>query len=253
MKIARLALLGLMLVLPEWTSAAANKIDRLDFEASAWIEVDATGHARVEGIERVSKLGDVEELAPAVANLKSLLQQRIESWEFVPATRDGAAVPSRTHLSLDLEAFDDGKGGLAIRILDADTGAKLRTRPLGRLIAAMMKTGRSGRAVIRFAFDSNGAVTEAEMVASAGIAGGKMKGKLDKALAKALTEAMRDWSFEPETVAGQGVPGGGRVPVWFCLENECGDLKEAAGETETRLASEDPVVRLRSRVAGMVL
>ena len=121
--------LCLLAFLPFAYAAGKDRITELDFVGSAWVDVDAKGHGRVEQVDSVTKLDNVPALAPAVARIKEVLKQRIESWEFIPATRDGIAVPSRTYLSVEMEGMDDGKGGLGIRILSAHGGPQGELTP----------------------------------------------------------------------------------------------------------------------------
>ena len=63
----------------------------LEFFGSAWVDVDAAGTAHVVEMGKVERLGDGPAAAAVAERINARLRERIESWQFVPATRDALA------------------------------------------------------------------------------------------------------------------------------------------------------------------
>jgi TonB family protein len=250
--------LCLLTFLPFACAVGKDRITELNFVGSAWVDVDAKGHGRVEHVDSITKLDDVPALAPAVARIKEVLKQRIESWEFIPASRDGVAVPSRTYLSVGMEGMDDGKGGLGIRIQSAHGGPQGQFTPPAYPPTAY-RNGIQGGVLIDVGFDDQGVVTSVEPVKSTDPII-KRKFSNSEFFVEAVIAAARAWTFKTEQVGGFPVPGRIRVPVSFCLSDVgggCSPPERAAKKADVPRDGEylalDPAVRLRSAVAGTAL
>jgi TonB family protein len=250
--------LCLLAFLPCAYAAGKDRTTELDFVSSAWVDVDAKGHGRVEQVDSVTKLDKVPALAPAVAHIKEVLKERIESWEFIPATRDGVAVSSRTYLYVEMEGMDDGKGGLGIRILSAHGGPQGQLTPPTYPPTAY-RNGIQGGVLIDVGFDDQGVVTSVEPVKSTDPII-RRKFSNSKFFVEAAIAAARAWTFKAEQVGGFPVPGRVRVPVSFCLAmpgSSCGSSERAAKKADVPRDGEflalDPAVKLRSAVAGTAL
>lgn len=243
--------LCLLAFLPLACAAGKGRITELDFVSSAWVDVDAMGHGRVEQVDSVTKLDKVPALAPAVARIKEVLKQRIESWEFIPATRDGVAVPSRTYLWVGMQGSDDGKGGLGLRILNAHGGPKSRVMTPPPYPPRAYKSGIEGRVILDISFDDQGAVTSAVLANPA-----DPRAKNAEYFVDVARKAAKAWTFQTESVDGVPVPGRVRVPVAFYLSPE-NRMPEDVSKPETPRDGEylalDPAVKLRSAVAGTAL
>ena len=245
--------LCLLMALP--IGAVAKTPTTLDFAGSAWVDVDATGKAHVVEMEKVSKLGDVPKLAPVVERIKGQLKDAIESWRFLPAVRDGVAVESHTHVRVELEASDDGLGGMAVRIRSAHTGPGVSGVDRTALQLALMRAQAEGLVKLKLAYDGSGKVTGAEVAESMEYWHGKFSGQADKALRKGALEAANGWHLAPETVDGHPLPGTGTVTVVFCLSSDCGvaPLPGDSSREPWQFAATDPAVKLLSKVAGTTL
>jgi TonB family protein len=250
--------LSLLAFLPLACAAGKGRITELDFVGSAWVDVDAKGGAHVEQVDSVTKLDKLPALAPAVVRIKEVLKQRIESWDFIPATRNGVAVPSRTYLSVAMEGMDDGKGGLGIRILSARGGPHGQLTPPPYPPTAY-RNGIQGGVLIDVGFDDRGVVTSVEPVKSTDPVI-RREFKNSEMFVEPAIAAAKAWTFQTEQVDGLPVPGRIRVPMLFCLAfpgGSCSLPERAAKKADVPRDGEylalDPAVKLRSAVAGTAL
>lgn len=236
-------LLGLAL------AARAEQSNALEFPATASIEVDANGKAQVLTL---STGHGPKGAPPAVLTelVEARLRERISSWQFVPATRDGLPVPSRTHLSIGLRAMDDGHGGIAVRVVSASTGASLQEHRMGDVIAAI--PGPGIYVVADMHYGSDGRVFGVDVTDQRIYSDGRFVPFGDRRFKRALENALKRWTFDPEIVAGQAIEGHGRMPIRVCLSDAC--MAAPVDEGEAReFAASDPAVTLRDDVAGTTL
>jgi len=246
---------GLMLAAPLVAMAGDAPVAWVDLHASAWVDVDALGKAHVIEMEKVKGLADVVQSTPIAETIKERLHDRIESWQFNPATRDGVAVVSRTHLHVVMEGFDDGAGNLGVRIRSAATGPDVKDWNDYGLARAGVTAGEEGIVTFYIAYGADGKVTAAEVRESKTFSGGRFVGTASKTLRKGLLAVARRWTFVPEQVAGQPVPGSGVLPIRVCFSGACISATDASsgGKLESNFASTVPAVTLGSAVAGTAL
>lgn len=229
--------------------AQAGEPTVLAYPASALIDVDTTGKAHV--VTLATRSGQNGAPRAAVSELiEPRLRERIESWQFVPATRDGTAVPSRTHLSINLRAMDDGRGGLSVQVVSASTGASLREHPLREVVGAIAGPGMFLIADLRYGAD--GRVDDVDVTDQRIFSGGQFVPYADRSFRRIVEKALKRWTFEPEIVAGRAIEGHGRLPIRMCLSDACIAAPVDTGEAD-EFASADPAVRLRDDVAGTTL
>ena len=248
-------MLYLLLLLPlPVLAASVKKAPSVEFYAIAWADVDASGTAHVDQIDEVTKLEDVPGLAPAVVRIKELLKQRLETWQFVPATREGIAVASRTCVYVRLEGADDGKGGLGMRILSASTGPRADYL-VPHYPPDAMREGTEGLILLVVEYDEAGRVTSVKAEQSKTIWNGKLRDRGSAALKGAAIGTAWLWTFQNERVAGEPKSGSVRVPVQFCMSSECVKVRwEQPGMPDNgEFAAINPAVKLRSAVAGTAL
>jgi len=246
---------ALVFVMP-LLAVAAPPPAPVQFTGSAWVDVDVAGKAHVVEMEKLTKLGDVPKLAPIADGINGRLKEAIESWQFVPAMRDGAAVTTRTHVRIILEASGDGAGGMAVRIRSASTGPGVRSIDRMALQVAATRAQVEGLVRLRLAYDGNGNVLHAEVVGSNEYWRGKFAGPADKGLRKeALDTAVRAWHLSPEVVDGVPIAGTGIVTIVFCLSTGCATtpLPGDGSPDPQQFAAIDPAAKLSSNVAGTSL
>jgi len=227
----------------------------LEFGGSATVAVDATGKAHVIEMKKVSKLEQVPAFAPIVERIKGRLKDVIESWQFVPAMRDGIAVGSQTSVVVELEGMDDGAGGMAVRVRSAGAGAGMRHMDTAPLVVAVTKAQEEGLVRLHLAYDDAGKVVDADIIDSKELSGAGFTGKADSLLCKAALSAARTWELEPEVVDGHPRAGTGSITLIFCLDARCETTPMPGGDAEKpqQFASSDPAVKVRSNVAGTLL
>jgi hypothetical protein len=197
----------------------------------------------------------VPAFAPIVERIKGRLKDAIESWQFVPAMRDGIAVDSQTNVVVALEGMDDGAGGMAVRIRSASTGAGLRRMDMSPLRSAVTRAQVEGLVTLHLSYDEAGSVTEATLADSKELSRTGFTGKADKSLSQAALAAARAWQLDPEIVDGHPRPGSGSITLIFCLDARCETtpLPPGGSNEPQQFASNDPAVTLRSDVAGTTL
>lgn len=165
----------------------------------------------LDGDGRVTKLVLADELAPTLAEP---LRKAIAGWNFSPGRVDGSGVATETTLNLEVR-LEPAAGGYAARVASVQTGAGVeRTvppRPSQRFLARVQKPFAE-LAVVEVAYDDDGGVTSAELLAGAP--------QPSEEVATAVLRAVRRWAFVPERVAGQALPGSVQVPVCITVAAE---------------------------------
>lgn len=234
--------------------AAQAEEPGLKLASSAVVDVDATGKAHVVTLDSVD--GPNGPLPTALSQpIETRLRERIESWQFVPATRDGVAVSSRTRLGVSLRAVDDGHGGVAVHVVSVGTGGAIREKHMADLISAFIHYGSQVYLVADVHYAGDGSVIDVDVTDQRVLSGGRFISHADRNMRKAVERALRRWTFETEVVAGQPIEGHGRLPIWVCdsaaCETAARDVRASDGNQE--FASNDPAVKLRSAVAGTAL
>jgi TonB family protein len=218
----------------------------IEFGAGAWVDVDATGKAHVVEMDKLRRFKDDGKPGSIADIIKARLRERIETWEFQPATKNGFAVPSHTHVSIGLEAADDQHGGMMLGITGADTGATIadgKSSELGRIQGGFSQ--QTGTMVIDITYRGDGSVETAKLVSSSFD---------DKSVSKRALAIAMTWRVSPEIVAGQPVPGKGSIPMVFCIENHCPNASGTHQRDNLReFTAIDPAVTLKTAVAGTVL
>jgi hypothetical protein len=228
----------------------------LDFGASATVDVTADGHAHVVEMGKVSRLPDVPAMAPFADMIAQRLRERIESWQFVPAMRDGIGVPSRTHLGVSLRGSDDGHGGMSVAIVSASTGGSVTSWNLAPVMKAFMGAPEEIYIVADIHYADDGRIDDVIFTDARKFSGLRFEGRIDRHLEHNLARAFKGWIFDPEIVDGRPIAGHGTLPLWMCMSPACEAAAAALRQSSAdnaRFASADPAVKLRSAVAGTAL
>ncbi len=153
------------------------------------------------------------------------IRQRVSAYTFQPATVGGQPQPATTTLYLTLAPGPGADGATGYRIETLSTGPKLvrgryESQPRG-----------VGAAYFIVEYDADGRTTKASIDDREASVGGPSFRRWGLALA-------RSFRFKPETVAGQGVPGRGRVPIVYCVEDDCPALLPSRLEDGANLGGE---------------
>lgn len=247
-------LAGMLWAIPVLAQAAPPTAP-VALSGSAWVDVDANGKAHVVEMGKLSPLSDVPALAPVVRRIDDRLRAAIESWQFLPATRDGVATASHTHVAVSMEGTDDGAGGMAVRLLSAGTGAGLRDLDMAPLVRAVTLSQTEGLVKLKLAYTADGTVSSAELVESHDFRKGRFIGVAGSALRRQAIAAAGRWRLDPEIVDGVPQAGAGSITLVFCLTPEClqAPRTDGEGKASPQFASTDPAVRLRTAIAGTAL
>ena len=238
------------LALPAW---AGDDRVTMGFGSSAWVDVDPGGKAHVVEMGDVTGLADPKGVA--AQRINDRLRERIESWQFTPATRAGAPVASRTHVGISLEAHDDGAGGLAVRIRSASTGPQMTHRKLP-VTAFLAASKAEGWVDVLVTYAEDGTVATATVNESKAFDGGRFKKHADSALQNAARKiATESLAFGPEWVGGKPIPGSVIVPMKFCQTQDCeqAQVQRTVPMQDAEFAAMDPAVKLVAPVAGSTL
>lgn len=238
------------LALPAW---AGDGQMSSGLGSSAWVDVDPSGKAHV--IEMGSVTGLAEPVSAAAQRINDRLRERIESWQFIPATRDGVPVGSRTHVGISLQGDTDGAGGVALRIRSASTGPEMTHEKLP--VSAFLAASKAeGWVDVLVAYAVDGSVTTATVAESKAFDGGRFKKHADSALQSAARKiATASLAFKPEWVAGKPVAGSVIVPMKFCQSQVClqAQVERTVAMPDAEFAAMNPAVKLDTAVAGSTL
>ena len=157
---------------------------------------------------KAATLTPLRELPPAI---DAWVQARVRGYTFAPATVNGQPQPATTTLRIVLAPVRQADGKAGYRITDVATGPRLVRGRFDYYPRTM------GAGYFRVAYDAKGKVTKAEPMAGMPFVG-------DAAFRKWALSLARSFRFEPETVAGAGVPDAGIVPINYCLDDRCPSL-----------------------------
>lgn len=213
-------------------AATAAAADEPTVPMHAVVDVDLDASGRVLAIE------PADDVAREIAGF---LRAQVSTWEFEPATLRGQPVPTRTSVTIRLEATGARTGRqVEVRIVDAATGPRYKANPAPRYPLAAIERRDTGEVLLRVDFDRDGRVTEAVVERSVG----------RKYFESAALNAVREWTFQPERVGDIGVAARVLVPIRFCIQQRpCQSLPEATPGDDAngpRLVG-DPAARIRSR------
>jgi len=252
-------LAGCFLALVVPTAASGGEpvpVRAVTLHASASVDVDAAGNARVVEMGAIGELERSAGQSPIARAIEDQLRPRIESWQFAPATEGGIAVPSRTHVHVSMKGVDDGKGRVEVTILSANTGGELKDKRMLDLMIAIEHALAEGRVTVTVDYDASGSVIDARILNGMGFHHGEFRGALDRKLEKGALAAAKKWVFSPEIVNGRPLAGSGDVPIRFCFSTACRIAAASVDDSskgQGQFASTDPAVKLRSAVAGTAL
>lgn len=152
--------------------------------------------------------------------LREKLEGEIRNWEFQPGQVDGKPAPTETGLTLEVELVPSADGGeYAVRIKRARTGGSIADASVApRFPAASMTSllrrgdSYSAQVVVEVRYDAAGKAVAIAPASSSPIQDGP--------LLESVRKAVKLWRFQPESIAGIGVPGTVFVPVCFAVSSD---------------------------------
>jgi len=191
------------------------------------MSLDADGH-----ITALVPRGD------AVEAIRQPLEQAIRRWEFVPGKLDGVPAATETLLSVQVALASSADGAqFTVKLRDVRTGgfvadAKEPPRiPAGEL-GKMARTGvKFAQVAVEVDYDGYGKLVDITVSPGSGVQKGP--------LVDAIRKAMHKWAFEPERVAGNGVPGKLVTSICFTLARSKAEAQQLASACRWTLPGSD--------------
>lgn len=164
----------------------------------------------------VSGDGEITEfsLDPRYKGMEGVLRAIVTKWRFQPIALQGQPVEIHTTMSLRLHVERGAEGEeprAQVEYRGQGTGVVRLDAP--RFPANAVRAGVSATVLLDISHDEAGRVTSVQVHES--------KSSRDKylgAFEKAAIEAARGWTFRPERINGEPLPGRARVPVSFTAQ-----------------------------------
>ena len=208
-------------------TAGPTQPETFDVWLRAGVEIDETGHVRDLRWEEHSKVH---------ALIAERLEPVVRSWEFEPATAGGEPAPTQTGLLIRILADELADGSVAMRLADAHTGimAVTYTPPPAYPMDAV-RNGVEATVTVTVEVNADGSPVIREAAYENSDKG--RAAHYRKAFLASATEAVKQWKFRPELVAGHVVPGSAvRIPINYCLgsPDDC-DRGRQASDDERKL------------------
>lgn len=199
-----------------WTAVLpAHAAERWVGYQKARVSIDASG--QVSAVRLIdSTLSDA---------MQTVLAERVRRVEFEPAQLNGQAASAQVTVSIELQATAQADA-LTLAVSAVAVVPSVRKTNPPRFPMRELRKGISSKVELAVKYDGEGRVTA--------VAPASAEAPMD-AFMQAAIKAASAWEFEPEQVAGVGVPGGGIIPVTFSIEGDSlpgarsGDLKFPGG------------------------
>jgi len=176
---------------------------------SAWA-ADIEKQTYVIGAD-VSALGEVTktEAEPGVTKpIATVLDLALKHWRFVPAQRDGKAVPAHTFITATLQVVPDTGGKYTLTINYVSQGPKWEQSSMPVYSADAMQIYAQGSVEATAELQADGRLTLKDSRTSDQGRGGRL-------LTKAVDDALLRDRYIPETVDGKPVPAHLRTRMTF--------------------------------------
>jgi TonB family protein len=249
---SRNILLSLLFVCAASANAAGKSNEELSATLQWHMSLDAAG--QITALEAKRK---------PIEALREKLEPAVRSWKFQPGTVNGTPAATDTLLSVQISLLPSADGKTySVRFDDVRTGGYVAGSSKPPRFPAnearkLMGNGGFAQLVFEVSYDKSGKVNNVV------IASGSTQSK--GSLAEYAEKAVREWSYQPEQVAGFGVPGTVIVPICFSVSMNARSARRAAEncrweEPGTRATAEqgqslalDSSVHLVSDVIGKTL
>ncbi|MFZ2236682.1 MAG: hypothetical protein WAV67_09920, partial [Dokdonella sp.] len=197
--------------------------------------------------------------------LREKLETAIRHWDFESGQIDGKPAPTDTALAVQVGMTESADGSeYAVRIKNARTGGSVADASVAPRFpaASMSKLLRRGdsffaQVVVEVRYDADG-----KAIAVAPVAGSPVQ---DGPMLDSVRKAVKRWGYQPELIAGVGVPGTVLVPVCFSVVSDVGKARQAENRcrwtqpgTQTSVAEGeslalDSSVQLKTAISDNVL
>lgn len=199
-----LAVILLSVVVAAHAAEQAASGGRIEWKLS----LDADG--KIESLKRINP-----EYLPEVGKQ---LEPIVRTWHFTPGKVESRQLPTETTLGVTVafEPESTDSTQYHVRIKSASTGGTFKhvVRPPYPTVA--QRAHQEGAVMLWINYDAAGAITSVRNVPEMSTEG------INTALTDAAIDAVKHWTFRPETVDGRGVPSEALVPICFqMLDTPC--------------------------------
>jgi TonB family protein len=188
--------------------AHAAKPEAFQKEIKWTLALDADG--KIESLEAIDR-----DYLPEV---RTQIEPSVRTWHFTPGKINGRPAPTETTLwvTVRFEPDSTNSARYQARIASASTGPRYEHVVAPHYPEAAQHAHYEGEVMLWITYDAEGRVTSAknypEMSAD----------HVSSMLVNAATDAVKHWTFRPETVAGHGIASEALVPFCFKTGNgEC--------------------------------
>ncbi|HSS08089.1 MAG TPA: energy transducer TonB [Rhodanobacteraceae bacterium] len=178
--------------------------------------------------------GKIESLEPIDRDYLPEVRQQIEpivrTWHFTPGKINGRPASTETTLwvTVSFEAESTNSTKYQARIASASTGPRYQHVVSPHYPEAAQHAHSEGEVMLWITFDAEGRVTSAKSYPQ------MSADHVAPMLVEAALDAVKHWTFRPETVAGHGVASEALVPFCFKMANgEC-HWKPSPGKSAVR-------------------
>jgi TonB family protein len=145
------------------------------------------------------------------STLYDKMEPVVRGWHFTPGKLDGRPAPTNTLLTVVVTFEPGGPDGYRARVVSAKTGGSAKHLVPPKYPGDAIRMGHGGLVLVKMEHDADGRVVSATSVKP------KKGGVNDWRLVGASLAAAKQWTFDPETVGGHGVPGSDVMPFCFFL------------------------------------
>lgn len=152
--------------------------------------------------------------ADVPAGIANVLTAAIKQWSFVPAKRDGQAVPAHTFIRLALKALPDAQGQYSLRISFGSNGPRLDMAVAPRYPASAIRSGESASLQLEGTVQADGHLSDLS------VSGEYSNPRTKREFNQNVLEAAKEWRYTPETVDGQPVATRMRIPFHFNIDRQ---------------------------------
>lgn len=153
------------------------------------------------------KIRDLEPLPHQNSALVNEVLQRVATWQFATAVRDGKPVEAETTLYVRVDGERQQDGEYSMQIADAGVGPRARLRVVPNYPERALRAGRTGSVLVEARVDAEGRVVSAEAVREVS----------DRTFIPAALQAVKKWQFEPERIDGVAQAATVTIPISFAI------------------------------------
>jgi TonB family protein len=167
--------------------------------------------------------GKIERMKPVnpdyLPEVRKQIEPIVRAWHFTPGKINGQPAPTETTLNVSVEFDVDSsdKTTYRARIASASTGPRYKHLVAPYYPTPAQRTHTEGAVMLRVAFDADGHIVSAKNVPEMSTE------HVSPLLVHAAADAVKKWTFKPETVGGHGIASEALVPVCFMMSatSEC--------------------------------